>query len=404
MVAGFACPECGEGVRPGVTPTGRRVVCPGCGTLVEVPFLPRSFRRVGGDVRGRRLRRLGWWGLGIASVVVAALAVGRLAQERGRQARASGLAEVVGSMGEAERSGDWGRALAEAEAALVLARGGAEPPRGLDLDELARRRDRLSARDVDARLRAATQEADAPRAVGECLTLWARARADPVLADRRGPIAAELLRRAEADLSAARASLGGGEPGQALSAAARATAALAPLPVSTAGPAREVALEVAGRVVERHGVAVDRVRGIFTLGNPAEYEAALIPLLTEAFRRTGYLGRPDSGPFRHLWDARAPARLRIEVLERREGRYEDTAHHLSRLAATLSLERPGETTWQSTAVGRTHRTLGALGIGRAGMQTRADESVERRLYDDARQALMDHVAAKLRELPGRPPG
>ena len=401
MTAGFACPECGSGVRPGATPAGRRVVCPGCGTLVEVPFLPRSYRG-GRSARGRstRMRRLGWWGLGLASLVVAALGLGRLARDHGRRSRASGLAEVVGSMGDAERGGNWARALTEAEAALSMIRDGAEPPRGLDPLSLARRRDRFSIRDLDIRLAAAVAEPEAARAVGECLTLWARAATDPALADRPAPIAAELVRRAEAELMSARSALAAAEPAAAFAAVERAMAGLAPLPASIAAASRDAAAEIATRVVDRHGIAVEGIRGTFTLGTPADYEADLVPLLAEAFRRTHRLGRPRAGPFRHLWDERAPARLRIKLDERREGRYEDTPHHYTRISAELSLESAASPTWQTTAGGRTRRSLGSLGVGRAGMQTQADDSVEHRLYDDARQALMDQIAAKLRELPG----
>src|SRR3954468_18710687 len=67
MVGTFACPECGSAVLPRGHSPGRRVRCRECGTLVEVPFLPRA----SGRRRSRkRVRGWVWAGGGIAVAVL----------------------------------------------------------------------------------------------------------------------------------------------------------------------------------------------------------------------------------------------------------------------------------------------------------------------------------------------
>src|SRR4051812_30329058 len=98
MIGTFACPECGSGVSPRAGSPGRRVRCAGCGTLVEVPFLPRVARSR--QSRGRWGWRLAGGGLAVA-VLMVVLAV-NVARSRGHAARVERLHAQMEAVDRAE--------------------------------------------------------------------------------------------------------------------------------------------------------------------------------------------------------------------------------------------------------------------------------------------------------------
>jgi hypothetical protein len=402
MAGTFACPECGSDVSPGGLSPGRQVRCAECQTLIEVPFLPRA--AAGRGVRRTRTsfsaRAWAWRAGAAVAVLIAVAVVGRLARSQRRATHAEDIEALVASSQEAERSGRPDRALADIEAALKLARDG--DLAGEDrLEELGRRRDELSRREAEARLDA-LPGLECAEAIGEGLTLWKRAEADPALGPLKDRLRSELARLASAQLEEARRRRDAGQPGAALAACERTVAATASLPLDVGGQARDDAWALAGELVAAHGVAIDPIRGQFLRGSPRSYAAELDPLLADALRRKGYLVRPDASPFRALWDDRAPYHLSVEVVESQNLPYYDTPQRAGRVEAHLRLMQKDWPTWEVRVAGRSRPSLAGMntaGMGRRVMSSPHDPQIERRLLDDAHAALLEQLPLKIVDLP-----
>lgn len=407
MDGSFACPRCGSTVElSGLTP-GREVRCGWCGIRVEVPFLPR----VGsGWKRWRWRRRRPLWaswvqgGLGLAVVLALVLGGNRLVQSRCRDAREKAMTELADSSRAAEATGQLGQALVEIEAALALAREGGPTTVGR-LGELRRRRDRLSRREAEARL-GALAGAEPGRAVGECLTLLARVRDDPTLAGLRDAIVVRLEQarrlRAEADAADARRALAEGRAAEALASCERLARRAVDLAGGDRDRAREEAEALATQVIQRHGVVVEPVRGRFTIGSETFYATLLHRPLEDALRRMGYLPREESSRWRSLWDAQATYRATLEVAESLEGEYFQTRNRLSRIQVDAVLDRPDAPPWRVHLSARTRvpvPNLSAYQASRLASHDGRSPEVERQLFDDARAALAEQFAQKLRSLP-----
>lgn len=399
----FACPECGAEVEPAGLAPGRYVRCQGCSTLVEVPFIPRL---PGARTRSRTpRRRVSTVMVGSLAVVVLIVGAARWAVSRRREAADNQVVGLIASSKAAEEAGQTGRALALAEAALSLAQGRAISDHCM-IPDLRRRRDLLSRRDVENRL-AAIVELDRPGAIGECLTLERRAQTDPALRTLQGRIGATLTGLAERELADARLDLEAGRSELALTRCERILTATANGASGSGGSTRDEAKGLALAVVERFGVLIEPVRGEFTLGSSRTYDRALHPLLIEALRARHYLPRPAKSPFRSLWDQAAGYHLVIEVVERQDRAYLGTVQRATGIEGRLNLSKSGWTAWDAHLTARTRSSVPGLstyGASRVVLGSSRNESIERRLYDDAWTHLLDQVALKLDTLPEPPLG
>jgi hypothetical protein len=406
MAGVFACPECGSELElRGLSP-GRQVRCGWCETWVEVPFIPRSpkAKRFRGKRKGPAWLPLAWGAVALLAVVVVVAGGARLVRSRAHAAREKALAELTASATAAERAGRLDQALTETEAALTLARD-IDAGGSARVDALTRKRDGLAVREARARLDAVAG-ADPDQAVGECLTLLARIRKRPALAELEEPVR-EALERAsrrgvEADAAAARRAFEKGRPDEAFRLCERMAKMAENLPARPRRAAREEAEALVTGVVRKHGLVLSPARGQFTFGSPASYAAALRPLVTDRLKPHGYLPCPPSSDWCPLWDRLAPYQLDVEVAERQAGNYMESQNRISILQARVILSLRGATLWERTVGGRTVVPLPNIPAyqgSRMASGDRPSPAFERLLYDSAHAILTDQIARVLRSAP-----
>lgn len=391
MPGAFACPECGSRVGPTVGP-GRQVRCPGCATLVEIPFLPRAApaRRWRGRSARQRARLAAG---GILGGLALALALGIvLVRAQWRRHVLGAIEARVRAAGDAEAAGETAEALARLGEALAYARhAGAEPPPGL-----AERRDELARRDASTRL-AALPSLPPERAIEEAEALRGRAAEDAALAALAPAIdeqlAAARVRRAEGELAGATQALEAGQGAEAIRHAARAMEGLDRLPPEAGRRTREAADAIAGRVAERFGLVAELPRGRFFLGSPGTYRTALLAPVLEVLAGRGYVPAPADGPWHDLWDQSAPNRLVLEINEQPIP-YLQSANRGTSISTHLELTRRRATLLDTQANAQTRMPPPGMPAYEARLiatAPRRSTDVERRLQRDA----LDQVLARL---------
>jgi hypothetical protein len=401
MTGVFACPECGTHVEPAGLP-GRQVRCPGCRTLLEVPFIPRTVcqRR---RKKSKRLKARVRLGFGIAFAAILVLGGATWVRNRDRGASREELQRLIASSQEAERGGRLDRALVEVTAALELVRRqGLNPP-----EDLAGRRDDLSRREAAAQL---DKLGGLPpdEALGRALTLKDRARHDPALAGLAGRIdealAAARSRKARTALTAAREALSDGRDEAALRQATEALAQAERLPAGVAKPIQDESYEIMTSAVERVGVVVGPPRGRFFLGSAGAYGTDIQRPVIEALKARGYV-MPPSPSWKSLWERHAPYRFTIDAAETPEP-YLQSANRGSRIEVRLALLRQETPLWSAILNGRTRTpppTMAAFEAGLLATSTRRDPSAEHRLYNDALGQVLDRLPNQLKTLPAPRP-
>jgi hypothetical protein len=409
MTGTFACPECGSEVTlVGATP-GREVRCAHCEAWVEVPYLPRH--GVWTRPRFRKARPswvipLAWTGVAVLAVIVAAVSATRIVASRSRAARDASLEEILRAAETEERAGRTYRALSEVEAAITFLRP-SEPAGSERLASLARRRDALSVIEAERRL-AAAETAAPDAAVGDLLSLQARARADRAI-DALTPViqrAIEAARRRQvaADLASARRARDEGRPLDALSLAVRALTITDKLESdrNSAHAAEAEASALLAPILEQIGVVVVQLPGQYTIGTPDSYESTLGARAVDALRKQGFAPRPPTGPARPLWDQHASYRLEFQLVETQPSLYLQSKSRVSEIKAVLCLRRHGQAIWTEQITGRTQVPLpdiAAFQASRLAVSDHRDPDTERRFYDNARRAVLDAIDIKLRVLP-----
>ncbi len=410
MASDFACPECGAEVElTGVAP-GRQVQCAFCETWVEVPYLPRA-----GQIRRRRFDSKDAWkrwaflgGCIAAAVVVLALLATLLIRTRIRSEREHEVTTLIESAENAAAAGRFEVAVFESEAALARLKG-FEPVDSDRTKELRGKRDEFARREVQARLeRIASVEPGA--AVGACLTMLERSRADPAIrglsAAIQEALEASRLRLAEAELTRGRQLLGAAKPAEAFEVGDAVARLVDLLPVGARPGIRDRADALLRDVVAAHGAVPFRLQGQYTLGSIENYQGQLTPIAVEALRRKGYFPPPPRTTRRDLWDRHAPYLLRFELRESQTGYYLQSRDRTTQIEAVAGLGRSGRDLWVGNLTARTTvplPNLPAYLASRIAVSDRRDPEVERRLYDDAFGQLRDQFGMKLRGLPAWAP-
>jgi hypothetical protein len=403
MVGSFACPECGAEVVPaGLTP-GRQVRCAACSTLVEVPFIPRA---------STARRRKSTWkpviaGVSAASILLVIVVATKLAisawRSKGRAERDREVALLVASSRDAERRGQIGRAYVELEAALRRAADSRDNPYP-EFEQLRKRRDVLSRRDVEERLNALTSLPPAT-AVGEALTLAERAGQDPALADLTESIQAALnsarQQRAQTELQNLQRASDAGDAAKALAVCEQIFGLTTNLPSETSAPILDKAKATATQIAENSGIIAAPVTGTFLHGTADSFRRSLAAPLAEGLHARGYVLAPAFAPLNKIWLEHARFRLSIAISEAREAEYLQSGAPTSRIDATIRLDRVGNPVWQTTVAGRTRTPvpgLSALEARQVATQPQ-NPKAERRLYDDARAVFHYTFVIKLRMMP-----
>ncbi len=400
MSQAFACPECGARVSPSGHSPGRQIRCARCKTLVEVPFLPRAAKRR--RRKQRPLRRLARGSVVLLMVLLVLWGVGRFFQNRARSRAREAIATLLDSSRSAEQSGRFEKALADAEAALSLAkRAKIDSPK-----ELPSRRDELSRHSAKVRLDA-LDSLDPTAAVADAQALQDRAQIDSALSRLMPSIAEQLPRQrqrlARSWLDEANQALIDGKAQVALDLTTRVLKMLDLLPRDTRESLGQESRTLGEQVAEGYGVIVEPIQGRFTLGSARQYAQYISPMLEDALRQHGYLLRPKEPLWSSSWENLSSYRLTVVVNESQESRYSHSALHSSDITLTLTLSRHGETLWQGQVIGRTRvppRGIPAIEAGRLATATHPEPTAERLLYNDALEVLRERLTLKL---PGLPP-
>ncbi|MFO0909327.1 MAG: hypothetical protein U0794_13410 [Isosphaeraceae bacterium] len=421
MDGSFACPDCGCGIQlEGLSP-GRQVQCDWCGSLVEVPFIPRSdqVRRL------RRERRRGgrgwtWWrslpiwarvSATFLSMALVLAVAWRLVNWRIHTAGENVLEQLVASSIEAERSGRLSEALLDMQAVIARAERMNPPP--YQLAEHRERRDALARREVEAQLAQLNAVPgpgfDPAVSVGQALTLEARASKDPALIGLQPAIEATLnqLRRRwiAADTAESTRAFEDGRSDRAMELCERRYRTADALPAAEAKAAQSEAAALALKVIARNGVLIEPVKGHFTLGTTESYGSLLRPILSDALLRRGYLPRPARPVWPDLWASHSPYRITFEVNEQMDDTYFQSPNRLSSIVGKIAFLQGSISLWNDTPLARTSvplPRLPAYQASRVAVSDRRSPDFERLLYENARSNLLDRVTSGVRNLPRCP--
>jgi len=397
----FACPECRRIVAPTGTVAGLRVRCEACGTLIEIPIVPRG----GGYHRRKPAQTWTWAVLGVVAAVLMVVAAVQIARNRGWSNREREVAQAVARSERDEASGRFAEALVEAEAALKIAKA---------LDPSARkplkvRRDRLALRESEADLAASAM---APDPVAALRALRARVESDPAREPVRNHVVEALSealgRRAEKDLAEASRAAASSHPELAMGLCEGVARAADELGFERAGGVRDAARAIAEGVIGRIGVVLAPVEGEFVpaLGSARAHAASLHPLASEALRRKGYIPKPSESAFLDAWDQVAPYKLAIEVVERLDGTFFQNPSNTTKLNLHVVLTKGPTVLWEARPFGKTRvppPDMASFEMSRLSLGKARDPALEKRLHDDARTVLAENFVKSLQTLPPQAP-
>lgn len=400
MTSTFACPECGQRIRPEGVPA-RQLRCPACATLLEMPFIPRTIAPKRRSRRSAR-RRAAWLAgsalAGVLLMVIAGVLGTRAAWRRQATREVAAAVQAVETLA---RAGQFSGAAEAAAAAMELAHHRrVAPPAGL-----ARRRVEL-AREAARQALHSWPTREPAAAVAAALALRDQARSDPNLAEFLGPIAEALAaarhRVARRDLDAARTALDSAHPADALNRSAAAWSIAGLLSGDSAVALRRQADALAQEVARRHGVVAEPITGQFFLGSAAEYQTLLARPALDALRGRGYVAAPSDPPgWGPLWDQFAPTRLNLEVDEQPIP-YFQSANRATKLVVRLALTSHG-TPLQAVTLNAQTRTpppsMAAYEAGVVATAPRRSPAIEQRLRRDALDQILERLAGSLQNVP-----
>jgi hypothetical protein len=409
MAGVFACPECGQELAVEGFSPGREILCDGCSTWVEVPYLPRA----GGSRPARRGSPRSAWDSPLlkGAILFAVVAMGglfatKLIGGRVRSSQEKVLTELVASAQEAETAHHYDVASREIESALAQARlmGLEHSPR---LEELEEHRDRIAIREVEFRL-ANLDSLDIDQAVGEALTLSEKAGKNPALDSLVTSIEAKLaalrLLQANRDLATARQALDQGREADAFTAAARLHDRAGDLSRTDASRFAGEARTILETAVGRKGVALPAVVGRFVAGSADTYTKILDRPRAEILRVRGFLPQPRTSPWASLWEEKAPFHATVEVIETQEQFYLQSKNRTTQVDGTFELYRGDRLVWKNRIIARTREPLPDLPAilgGHLGTADKRNPETERRLHDDAMKQFVDLANRNFRAIPTR---
>lgn len=367
MPATFGCPECGEPiVLPGHS-AGRRVRCAECLTLVEVPYFTRP------KPKRKRRRATGWAWVAITLGLAAIVMIGTylLVRSRLRAERLIVFERLVETARRQETSGDIEAARSALDRALTTSEGLGQVDRGR-LDALRSKRV-----DLEQRIKRAERE-----------RLIVAAKADMTVLD-------DLLSKPSFPAT------------RALELATRAFETAQRVADPRAETIRLEAKQKAAQLVKQRGVRFEPVAGT-CLFDPRASRAELMrrirPIVVRALEDRGYLPEPlRESPLAILWEQSAPFRVRSTINETYGLNYLQSANRTTRIEAVLTLVRGGaEELWRTREVAKTRvpaRSISAFESGYLGVSPKREEAIERKLYEDALEALVEGLPSKMENLP-----
>lgn len=360
-------------------------------------------------MRRRRFGRPAWirWAwAAVAGVGIVGVSIGAISyvKHQYRSARNGSITRLLDSSRASEKEGHLDLALVDLDAALELAHQSG-PPSGASMEDLTAHRGELARREAEKVLAELEQSGARPFPLGDWLNLVARTQKDPdlkVLAARVDQGFQQSVRQeAGRELASARHNFDTRQVVESLRGCDRIAALVPHLTGSEADGLRRDASELATRLVEGHGVAIETTRGEFVLGSQESYRSSLLPVLIKALEAKGYLPSRESSPWRSAWTG-AKYRLRMQVSERREGNYMSSQNRLTRIEARVSLTSGDRLVWQTIPTARTAVPLPRLPVQlstqiAASLERRDD--IERLLYENARGQIDEKFSYALGNMP-----
>jgi hypothetical protein len=396
----FACPECGEGVEVSGVTSGRQVRCPRCETLVEVPY----FRRHRSPKRmSRKVRRLWLAGTVLAGAILLTMFSASLIGSKLRGDSRREFDALVAQGKHAESVGDYGDALRNAIAALDLAkhRQGVE-----GVDRIRIWRDELSRREVAQRLDG-LEALDSETALGEALILAERVHADDALSAQRDEVTAavshERVRDAKRRMSAAEAAFQASRYAEALDHCMRTLALPGITTDQSATAIRAEATELIRSIAHQAGVRIEPVQGTFRLGTASDYRNEVVTPIIKVLRGKGYVIPSDPESLGTNWNGQTGYRLSVSIAESQDDHYLQSANRVTRIGVKVDLYHGEERCWYTSATGNTRvppRNMSAFEAGHVAASQTANPQAERRLFEDAVEALMERLGGMLGNVPG----
>jgi hypothetical protein len=340
----------------------------------------------------------------VAAAIVVLISAVQLLNNRERALVAQSVDRMIASSERHEAEGNLVQALLDLDAAITICT--ESPARaGKDLAALKVKRQQLARKDAKFVLDRLCGNPSDTFPLGDWLNLQARVTADPDLAPMKQATAdkfqAELRRRLDADLAAARSAIDSGQPTKAFERCEAVVPLLAQLPAKDQQQVRDQGAALVSQIISQRGVIVDTIRGNLLAGSLASYNEKMVPELLRGLKARGYLPREDSSFWRPRWDD-APYHLTLKVDEMHEGNYMSSENRLTRIYAHLALHLRGKEIWQTTPTARTEVPLPNLPAyfgARVAMSKDRIEDFERMLYDNARGMIDGRLSSALRNMP-----
>jgi hypothetical protein len=396
----FACPECGEGVEVSGVTSGRQVRCLRCETLVEVPYLRRhrSPKRM-----SRTVRRLWLAGTVLAGTILLTMFSASLIGSKLRGDSRREFDALIAQGKRAESARDYGGALRNAIAALELA----QHHQGIEgVDRIRIWRDALSRREVNQRLEG-LEALDSETAFGEALILAERAATDDALSAQRDEVmtavSRERVRDAKRRMTAAEAAFQGSRYAEALDHCMRTLALPGITTDQNARAIRAEATRLIRSIARRAGVRIETVQGAFALGTASGYRKDVVTPIIKVLRGKGYVIPSDPELLGTDWNGQTGYRLSVSIAESQDDHYLQSANRVTRIGVKIDLYHGGERCWYTSATGRTRvppRNMSAFEAGHVAAAQTANPQAERRLFEDAVDALMERLGGLLGNVPG----
>jgi hypothetical protein len=342
--------------------------------------------------------------VGLFAVFVLLVTVWKVTESKARQAREATVAEFLRTADAAEKAKRPDRALSEIEAVIAFLKSHDSTDTS-KLDELKQRRDLLSVREAEARIESAANR-DPNTALGELLTLQARARTDRALDSLsttiRLAIDSARRRRVEADFDLARKATTDNRPFDAIHLVEQAVATAEKLDQTPRQAALETAETILKPIVARRGVIIQQQPGQFALGSVTLYETGLVPILADALKKQGYAPKPLKGPIQVFWDQYAPVRLDFQITEVLGSTYLQSLNRTSEITSNIVFHRGAEILWQNRMTTRTQVPIpiqSAFAASRLAVSDKRSTESERLLHENAKSTLFEQVAKTVRAVP-----
>jgi hypothetical protein len=157
------------------------------------------------------------------------------------------------------------------------------------------------------------------------------------------------------------------------------------------------------RSIARHaGVRIEPVQGVFGLGTASGYRKDVVTPIVKVLRGKGYVIPRDPDSLGTDWNGQTGYRLSVSIAESQDDHYLQSANRVTRIGVKVNLYHGDDRYWYTTATGHTRvppRNMSAFEAGHVAAAQTANPQAERRLFEDAVEALMERLGGMLGNVP-----